>query len=83
MIIIAARCDNEEVGEYLGRPYFRQCITLISNPALKSCAGIVTPVLPRQIIMEDEIAEDEMRDYYNDIEERLFMCLKFGQKQCK
>ena len=61
---------------------FRQCI-LLEDTRLMACDGKLIETRPGQVIMQDFDAEDEITNYYMNIEERLFICLKFGAKKCK
>lgn len=81
LIIVAAKCNDPSVGEYFKKPVFRDCVALEAC-GLKACDGIVKPIIPGQIIMEDFDAEDEVSDYHTDKENRLYICLRFP-KRCK
>lgn len=81
VIIVAAKCSNQEVGEFFNRPTFKECV-LLEDGNFMACDGEVVPTTPGQIIMEDFAAEDELERYYQDKEERLYVCLR-SRRRCR
>lgn len=81
LITIAARCSDPDIKDYFDRPDFRQCV-LLEDGNFMACNGVVVPTTPGQILMEDFEAEDELQEYYDDKETRLYFCLRY-RRRCR
>lgn len=80
MLILGNSCDNETIGEYLGRPEFPECFSL-EQPGKMSCDGFVMDIPAGITIPKTQEDFEAIRKYYMDREQSDFECRKF--KRCE
>jgi len=80
-LILGAKCQNQEASEYFNRPEVRECITLIQQgdfAGKMACDGEVLDIPDKLTVIPTQEEIELIRDYYENKEQRLFECLKFG-----
>ena len=73
--------SNPTVRDYFNRPDFQECLTAFES-GYAFCDGIKTKIPPRLPILIDFDDVNSAREYYDDKEFRLYVCLRFPRK-CK
>lgn len=68
--------------EYFNRPQVNSCITL-EESGYMACNGNITPIPAGLIVPEAEDDYFVIREYYEDKENRLYQCLRFGPRRCQ
>lgn len=75
---LGSKC-NKTAGEFFNRPEFRACITL-EEQGKYACNGVIKEI-PAGLIVPETLDEYEQAEsYYNDKEERLYICLRFPEE---
>ena len=72
--------STRRASDYFERQPINTCITAF-EPGFMFCDGKRTPIPPRMVIPEDVETQRYMIDYFTDKEQRLYICLRFGECQ--